>query len=71
MYLLKKCLILFSFIMIGNWFLSGACIISGFIDYTPQYELSKLIVMITSLTTFITLGLKLSNYISRKFYLTR
>lgn len=71
MYLLTKCFILSVLIMIGNWFLSGACIVPGFIDYTPQYELSKMIVMITSLTTFITLGLKLNKYIARKFDLTR
>lgn len=71
MYLLTKCFILFVLIMIGNWFLSGAYIVPDFVNYTPQYEISKMIVMITSLTTFISLGLKLTKYIAYKFKLTR
>jgi len=67
MFLLIRCCVLLFFIMIGSWFMSGTCIVSGFFNYVPKYEISRMVVMITSLMTFIKGGLKLNKYLISKF----
>ncbi|WP_157178900.1 hypothetical protein [Pantoea sp. GM01] len=66
MLFLFKNLVLFIFLMAGFLFISGAGVISKFFIYTPPPELSKLVVIVSSLLSFVSLARKVSRYLARK-----
>ncbi|KAF0855972.1 hypothetical protein [Pantoea dispersa] len=59
MKLIIKNIILFSSIMTGFLFLSGAGIFPGFNTFKPPVELSRLVITISSLISFVLLGGKI------------
>lgn len=66
MFLLFKCVVLFVGLMIGFLFISGAGVTPVFFIYTPPVELSRLVVIISSLLSFVALSQKIIRYVAKK-----
>jgi len=66
-FFLFKNFVFFVFLMTGFLFISGAGVVAEFFIYTPPPELSKLVVIISSLLSFVALAHKVNSFLAKKY----